>query len=100
MSVQRDYVVLELETSSRTQQALVRGRSSLPVRPQQVTPHVCYVLTRQTRVVTDTRPEHARETSRIPIADLAGLYERFTVLRKVPLSLGGRHARVIAIDGD
>ncbi|KWU43415.1 hypothetical protein RHOSPDRAFT_35020 [Rhodotorula sp. JG-1b] len=47
-----------------------------------------------------TRPEHARETSRIPIADLAGLYERFTVLRKVPLSLGGRHARVIAIDGD
>ena len=64
------------------------------------TPHVWYVLTQQVWVATVTRPEHARETSRIPIADLAGLYERFTVLRKVPLSLGGRHARVIAIDGD
>lgn len=64
------------------------------------TPHVWYVLTQQVWVATVTRPEHARETSQIPIADLAGLYERFTVLRKVPLSLGGRHARVIAIDGD
>ncbi|GAA5865114.1 hypothetical protein JCM3774_002135 [Rhodotorula dairenensis] len=40
------------------------------------------------------------QSSRRQIADLAGLYERFSVLRKVPLSLGGRHARVIAIDGD
>lgn len=27
-------------------------------------------------------------------------YQHFNVLRKLPMSLGGRHARVIAIDGD
>lgn len=30
----------------------------------------------------------------------AAPYLHFNVLRKLPMSLGGRHARVIAIDGD
>ncbi|GAA6026664.1 hypothetical protein JCM8202_005047 [Rhodotorula sphaerocarpa] len=45
---------------------------------------------------TKARPRRAQ----LPVTPLVGLYEHFSVLRKVPMSLGGRHARVIALDGD
>lgn len=42
----------------------------------------------------------ASQSTTAAAAASAAPYLHYNVLRKLPMSLGGRHARVIAIDGD
>ncbi|GAA5909723.1 hypothetical protein JCM8208_003855 [Rhodotorula glutinis] len=51
-------------------------------------------------LAADAAGQPAYKSSAAAAAASAAPYLHFNVLRKLPMSLGGRHARVVAIDGD
>lgn len=86
---------------SRTAEGSANPAGESILRPICLTKACSHVIYQSTSdPLFDTSRPGQPGVPRQPIAQLAGLYEHFSVLRKVPMSLGGRHARVIAIDGD
>ncbi|GEM10754.1 stress activated MAP kinase interacting protein Sin1 [Rhodotorula toruloides] len=51
-------------------------------------------------IFTSTQPVQPAQRGLPSALEVVAPYQHFNVLRKLPMSLGGRHARVIAIDGD
>lgn len=51
-------------------------------------------------LAADPVGQPAYKSTAAAAAASAAPYLHFNVLRKLPMSLGGRHARVVAIDGD
>ncbi|GAA5937267.1 hypothetical protein JCM3775_001596 [Rhodotorula graminis] len=51
-------------------------------------------------LIADNAVQPAYKSTAAAAAASAAPYLHFNVLRKLPMSLGGRHARVVAVDGD
>ncbi|BGO95058.1 hypothetical protein NBRC10512_006477 [Rhodotorula toruloides] len=51
-------------------------------------------------IFTSAQPNQPAQRGLPTALEVVAPYQHFNVLRKLPMSLGGRHARVIAIDGD